>query len=74
MKLKDSSFIPWIEQIFESKQAKMGGIVRRDAYNVRRYASVEALILAADIRGFHVILCGSQYIIICNTKGLQIIT
>jgi hypothetical protein len=64
---------PWIEQVFDSGQAKKGGIVRRDACDVRRFASEQALKLAAANRGFHIILAGNQYIIICNNKAIQII-
>lgn len=64
---------PWIEQIFDSKQAQTGGVVRRKWNSVRRLASEAELITAANLRGFHIILNGDQYVIFCNKAEIQII-
>ncbi len=65
---------PWIDQIFESRQAQLGGVVRRKTSSVRRFASEAELIDAVKHRGFHLILNGSQYVIFCNKADIRIIS
>jgi len=64
---------PSIERIFNSIQAQNGGVVRRDANSVRRFASIADLETAVRIRGFHLIRNGNQLVIFCNKADLQII-
>ena len=64
---------PSIERIFNSIQAQKGGIVRRDVYSVRRFASIADLETAVRIRGFHLIRNDNQFVIFCNRADLQII-
>lgn len=54
----------WIEQIFKSNQAKMGGIVRRNISSVDHYASRAELLRAAKRKGFMVMTNGDQYLIL----------
>ncbi len=60
--------ITWVDQIFQAREAKIGGCVRRHVADVQRYSSVEELIRAVRERGFHLVLNGSQFLIFCN-KG-----
>ncbi len=63
----------WIEQIFDSQQAQQGGMVRRSVSSIRRFASINELIYAVRLRGFHMVRNGAQYVIFCNTRGLEIV-
>ena len=63
---------PWIQRIFESAQAKNGGIVRRNAKDVQKFASESELREAAQSRGFHMLRHGSQYLILCSKSGFYI--
>lgn len=63
----------WIDQVFSSKQAQLGGVVRRKASSVRHFASEDELLAAAKLRGFHVILNGTQYVIFCNKAEIRIL-
>jgi hypothetical protein len=73
MKQRCYSSNQWIEQIFESQQAKKGGIVRRKWNSVRRFASQAELVAAVKDKGFHIILNGDQYVIFCNKADIRII-
>jgi len=63
----------WIDQIFKSKQAHIGGIVRRSVMSVKRFATVKKLRNAVASRGFHMVRNGDQFVIFCNTQGLKIV-
>jgi hypothetical protein len=67
------SKLQWVEQIFSTKAARNGGPVRRKVASVLRYASVEVLLDAARKRGFHVILTGEYFVILCNSGSISII-
>lgn len=56
----------WIQQIFKSKQAANGGIVRRNLAWVEAYASIRELIKEVQRRGFHMVISGDQAIIFCH--------
>lgn len=56
----------WIQQIFQSKIAKRGGIVRRKLSSIDRYASRAALKAACKDRGYHIVEHGDQWLIFCD--------
>jgi len=65
---------PWayINQIFTAKEAKTGGIVRRQISDVKKYATPKALLDEVKSRGFHLVETGDQFIVICNPGALKI--
>lgn len=63
----------WIASIFKARQASKGGILRRSIVAVNRFASESALVEAVRQRGFHLLECGGQYIILCNKGKLQLL-
>lgn len=63
----------WVEQIFEARTAKNGGIVRRSVSSVKKYASESQLKCAVKRRGFHLVRSNSQYLIYCHTGHIQLI-
>jgi hypothetical protein len=63
----------WIEQIFDAKQARNGGIVRRSRKSVAMNASEAELISAVQRRGFHIVRTGKQYVIFCDGGDVRLI-
>lgn len=64
---------PWIYQIFRAKAATTGGIVRRKIESVKKYASFKELLREVRRRGFHLLRCGDQYIILCNKGVMKVV-
>ena len=65
--------IEWAEAIFSAKAAGRGGIVRRAVGDVEREVGRDAFIKAVQRRRFHLIECGGQFIVLCNTGLAQLI-
>jgi len=63
----------WISKIFQAKQAKTGGIIRRGVKQVQKFASEQDLLREVLRRGFHLVKNGDQYIVFCNQSGLVIV-
>ena len=63
----------WLEQIFGAKIAKQGGIVRRNKFDVHRYASREMLIEYVKDCGFHLFEIKNQYVVICSRGTMEVI-
>ena len=63
----------WIARLFDAKTAGRGGVVRRSVISVEREIGRAALVNEVTRRGFHLIECGGQFIVICNTGHLKII-
>jgi hypothetical protein len=70
------TFLPesaWLEEMFAAKAVTRGGIIRRAVRDVEREIGRAALIGYARRRGFHLIECGGQFIVICNPGQMQVI-
>lgn len=63
----------WIRQIFRSKAAQNGGVVRRSVDSVKQYATITALKAAVKAKGFHMLRSGDQYLIFCHTGHFKVI-
>jgi len=68
-----SSAHNWLNQIFHSKAAQSGGVVRRSVHWVDKEIGRDTFQLEVQRRGFHMIECGGQYVVICNSGGLRVI-
>ena len=66
--------LDWVGQVFQAKAAAVGGVVRRSVRDVEREVGRDAFIEAVRQRGFHLIECGGQFIVICNPGHLRLIT
>jgi hypothetical protein len=55
----------WIEQVFAAKAVAKGGIVRRAVPWVEREIGRERFICEVEGRGFHLLECAGQFIVIC---------
>jgi hypothetical protein len=63
----------WVRQIFEAQAARRGGVVRRKISSVGRFASEAELIAEVRHRGFHMVVSGDQYVILCNTGRFDLV-
>ena len=63
----------WITAIFNAKQAKKSGVVRRSIKSVKKFASVQLLVAEVRKRKFHLIRTKSQFIILCNRGELTVV-
>ena len=63
----------WLGQIFAPEAAKSGGVVRRSIADVERKVGRRALELAVKQRGWHLIECGGQFVIVCSREQVRII-
>ena len=62
-----------IAQIFGTRAARTGGVVRRKITWARREIGHDRLVQEVTQRGFHMITCGGQYVIICDRALLEFI-
>ena len=62
----------WIKQIFSAKAVERGAVVRRSVAIVEREVGRERLIREIDERGYHLIECGGQFVIICNGGRIRL--
>mgnify|MGYP006282305199 CR=1 FL=1 len=63
----------WIRHIFSARAAQTGGVVRRSVAWVDREVGRRRLEAAVRQRGFHMIECGGQFVVICNAGGIRVI-
>lgn len=73
---RPQTFMPepaWMEEMFAAKAVGRGGIIRRAVRDVEREIGRAALIAYVRRHGFHLVECGGQFIVICNTGHLQVI-
>jgi hypothetical protein len=64
---------PWIDQVFFAKAVNRAGVVRRAVRDVEREVGRDAFIHEVRRRGFHLVECGGQFIVICNSGQMKIL-
>lgn len=63
----------WIATIFSAQAVAKGGIVRRNVGWVEREVGRDRFVGEVKARGFHLLECGGQFIIICHKSGMRLI-
>ena len=63
----------WLAQMFRSKSAATGGVVRRRIADVHREIGREALELEVRRRGWHMLQSKGHYIILCSPTPFAVI-
>lgn len=63
----------WLQQIFDSRAARSGGIVRRKVRDVERILGRAAFIAEIQRRGYHLVETSGQFIIFCHNDAVEII-
>ena len=63
----------WLADIFSSQAAQTGGVVRRSVRDVNRRIGRELFELEVRRRGFHLLECGGQYVIVCTRAAMRLV-
>ncbi len=63
----------WLAQVFRSKSAANGGVVRRRISDVHREIGREALELEVRRRGWHMLQSEGHYVILCSPAPFTVI-
>ena len=63
----------WINDVFDAKAVSRGGIVRRAIRDVEREVGRDFFTEEVRKRGFHLVECGGQFIVICNAGSMKVI-
>lgn len=63
----------WQNRIFTARAAREGGVIRRAVRDVER--EIGRALFEAEVRrrGFHLLECGGQFVVICNGGKLRLI-
>ncbi|MBL4811808.1 MAG: hypothetical protein JKX69_05480 [Rhodobacteraceae bacterium] len=62
----------WGDIMFAAAAAQSGIIVRRNIRDVDRDGGRERLLREVRRRGYHMVECGGQFIIICNASKITV--
>ncbi len=63
----------WLFQMFSSRTAREGGIVRRSVRDVERIVGRAAFARELQRRGFHAVENAGQFVVFCNNETLQVL-
>ena len=63
----------WMQQIFDVKSARTGGVVRRKLRDVERNVGLARLQAEVERRGYHAVMNGEQIIIFCNNEPVRLL-
>jgi hypothetical protein len=63
----------WVEQMFTAKAAARGGVVRRAVRDVEREVGRDLFMDEVDRRGYHLIECGGQFVVICSDRPMRVL-
>ncbi|MEO0692934.1 MAG: N-(5'-phosphoribosyl)anthranilate isomerase [Pseudomonadota bacterium] len=63
----------WLNAVFAAKAARSGGVVRRSVMWVEREIGRKRFVDEVRARGFHMVECGGQFVVICNGGGLRVV-
>lgn len=64
---------PWIAQLFSSKSARKGAVVRRSVAWVHREVGRDAFVSEVQRRGYHLIETADQFIVVCHNGPIRIL-
>ncbi|EEE36644.1 hypothetical protein RKLH11_477 [Rhodobacteraceae bacterium KLH11] len=64
---------PWIIQLFSSRSARTGAVVRRSVAWVEREVGHKAFQAEVKRRGYHLIRTANQYVVICHNGPIDIL-
>lgn len=63
----------WMRQLFSSKSARDGGVVRRKVRDVERLVGCMAFENEVRRRGYRAVQNGATYVVFCNRENLRLI-
>ena len=59
--------------LFSAKAVRRGGVVRRNRAWADEQIGRDLLVAEVQRRGYHMIRCGGQYVIICNQGMVEVV-
>ncbi len=62
----------WCNALFGAKAVSKGGVVRRSVRDVELEIGRDAFFAEVRRRGFHLVECGNQFIIICHDGHMKV--
>lgn len=63
----------WMQQIFDAKAAREGGVVRRKSRDVERNVGLDAFRREIQRRGYHAVENSGQVVIFCNNAPVRVL-
>ena len=61
----------WLEQVFSAKAVARGGVIRRAVPWVEQEIGRARFIAEVRRRGFHLLECGHQFVVICTPGPIR---
>lgn len=61
----------WVRQIFASREAMQGGVVKRKIRDVERLGGRDLFLREVERRGFQVLQNNRHYVIFCNPDPIR---
>jgi len=76
MRNRNSPLTPevWLHDLFTSKAVQQGGVIRRKARDIERFAGMERFMAEIHRRGYQVAENSGQIIIFCNRAPVRWLT
>jgi hypothetical protein len=63
----------WLSQMFSSKAAQKGAVIRRSIHWVEREVGQERFFDEVERRGYHLIRTADQFVVICHDGPVHIL-
>ncbi len=64
----------WLHDLFASKSVAQGGVIRRKARDIERFAGMDAFMAEIERRGFRVAENSGQIVIFCKRAPVRWLT
>ena len=64
----------WLNDLFSSKAVNNGGVIRRKARDIERFAGMDRFMTEIDRRGYQVAENAGQIVIFCNRRPVRWLT
>ncbi len=64
----------WLNDLFSSKAVNQGGVIRRKARDIERFAGMDRFMREIDRRGYQVAENAGQIVIFCNRRPVRWLT
>lgn len=63
----------WLQQLFDSKAARFGQVIRRSSADVERQVGWPRFRHELERRGFHAVENAGQVVVFCNDEAIRVI-
>lgn len=73
MEIDESHAQYWLNEVFSAKAVTKGGVVRRSRHWVAAEVGTERFQAEVRRRGFHLLECGPQYVVVCSQAPIRLI-